>query len=102
MFFLCLIRITFHCQCSDSGWFFWFNRGSGLIYTKNNSKKSCQNPYNRNNIPPDVFINIKILVKIGKILNKNVYLEIQDEPLNISNEKVIELRALSLFRAIQR
>ena len=70
-----------------------------LIYMKNNVKIS-QNPYNRNNIPVEVFINIKLLVKIGKILNKKVYLEIQDEPLNISNEKVIELRSLSLFQNI--
>jgi len=70
-----------------------------LIYMKNNVKIS-QNPYNRNNIPIEVLINIKLLVKIGKILNKKVYLEIQDEPLNISNEKVIELRALSLFQNI--
>ena len=84
------------------GFIYGFDLASifNLIYTKNNSKKSCQNPYNRNNIPPDVFINIKILVKIGKILNKNLYLEIQDDPLNISNEKVIELRALSLFQNI--
>jgi hypothetical protein len=70
-----------------------------LIYMKNNVKIS-QNPYNRNNIPIEVLINIKLLVRIGKILNKKVYLEIQDEPLNISNEKVIELRALSLFQNI--
>jgi hypothetical protein len=71
-----------------------------LICIKNNSKKSCQNPYNRNNIPEDVFKNIKILIKIGKILNKNIYLEIQDDPLIISTEKVIELRALTLFQNI--
>lgn len=71
-----------------------------LVYIKNNSKKSCQNPYNRNNIPPQVFIDIKLLIKIGKILNKNINLEIQDDPLIISNEKAIELRALTLFQNI--
>ena len=71
-----------------------------LVYIKNNSKKTCQNPYNRNNIPPQVFIDIKLLIKIGKILNKNINLEIQDDPLNISNEKAIELRALTLFQNI--
>jgi len=84
------------------GFIYGFNLASiyTLIYTKNNSKKSSQNPYNRNIIPADVLINIKILVKIGKILKKNVYLEIQDEPDIISNEKVIELRALTLFQNI--
>jgi len=84
------------------GFIYGFDLASifSLIYMKNNSKKSSQNPYNRNNIPVEVLIDIKLLVKIGKILNKKVYLEIQDEPLNISNEKVIELRALSLFQNI--
>jgi len=71
-----------------------------LIYMKNNSKKCSQNPYNRNNIPAEVLINIKILIKIGRILKKNIYLEIQDDPTSISNEKAIELRALSLFQNI--
>jgi len=71
-----------------------------LIYMKNNSKKSSQNPYNRNNIPAQVLIDIKMLVKIGRLLKKNIYLEIQDDPITISNEKVVELRALSLFQNI--
>ena len=84
------------------GFIYGFDLASifSLIYMKNNSKKSSQNPYNRNNIPVEVLIDIKTLVKIGKILNKNIYLEIQDEPMDISNEKVIELRALSLFQNI--
>ena len=71
-----------------------------LIYMKNNSKKSSQNPYNRNNIPAQVLIDIKMLVKIGRLLKKNIYLEIQDDPISISNEKAVELRALSLFQNI--
>lgn len=84
------------------GFIYGFDLASifNLIYIKNNTKKTCQNPYNRNNIPAEVFIDVKILIRIGKILKKNIYLEIQDEPLNISNEKVIELRALSLFQNI--
>jgi len=84
------------------GFIYGFDLASifSLIYMKNNNKKPSQNPYNRNNIPVKVLIDIKILIKIGKILKKDIYLEIQDEPLNISNEKVIELRALSLFQNI--
>jgi hypothetical protein len=84
------------------GFIYGFDLASifSLIYMKNNSKKLSQNPYNRNNIPVEVLIDIKILVKIGKILNKNVYLEIQDDPMIFSNEKTIELRALTLFQNI--
>jgi hypothetical protein len=83
------------------GFIYGFDLASifSLIYMKNN-KKSSQNPYNRNNIPIEVLIDIKILVKLGKILKKEIYLEIQDEPSNFSNEKIIELRALSLFQNI--
>ena len=84
------------------GFIYGFDLASifSLIYMKNNSKKSSQNPYNRNNIPVEVLIDIKILIKIGKILKKNIYLEVQDEPTNFSNEKIIELRALTLFQNI--
>jgi hypothetical protein len=84
------------------GFIYGFDLASifSLIYMKHNCKKSSQNPYNRNNIPAEVLMDIKILVKIGKILKKKIYLEIQDDPLNISNEKAIELRALSLFQNI--
>jgi hypothetical protein len=84
------------------GFIYGFDLASifSLIYMKNNHKTRPQNPYNRNQIPYDVLINIKLLIKIGKILKKEIYLEIQDDPLNISNEKAIELRALSLFQNI--
>lgn len=84
------------------GFIYGFDLASifSLIYMKHNCKKTSQNPYNRNNIPVEVLMDIKILIKIGKILNKKIYLEIQDDPLNISNEKAIELRALSLFQNI--
>jgi len=84
------------------GFIYGFDLASifSLIYMKNNSKKPSQNPYNRNNIPIEVLMDIKILIKIGKILKKDIYLEIQDEPTNLSNEKIIELRALSLFQNI--
>lgn len=84
------------------GFIYGFDLASifSLIYMKNSHKKPSQNPYNRNNIPVEVLMDIKILIKIGKILKKDIYLEIQDEPTNFSNEKIIELRALSLFQNI--
>ena len=56
------------------GFIYGFDLASifNLIYMKNNSKKSSQNPYNRNIIPAEVLIDVKILVKIGKILKKKV------------------------------
>jgi hypothetical protein len=71
-----------------------------LIFKSNNNKNSIQNPYNRNIIPTTVWVNIKLFIKLSKLLKKNVYLEIQEEPSNLSNEKKIELRALTLFQSI--
>ena len=84
------------------GFIYGFDLASifSLIYMKNNHKTCPLNPYNRNQLPNDVLINIKLLIKIGKILKKNIYLDIQDDPIVLSNEKVIELRALSLFQNI--
>ena len=67
---------------------------------KNKSNKNNTNPYNRNCISPEVFINIKTFIRLCKILKKQICLENQEEPLNISKEKQIELRALSLFQNI--
>ena len=71
-----------------------------LIDMKHNTKNCCKNPYNRNNIPPEVLLNIKLLIKLGKVFKKNIYLEIQDDTSNISSQKIIELRTLSLFQNI--
>jgi len=71
-----------------------------LIKMKYINKSCCQNPYNRNNIPIEVFVNIKKLIKLGKVFKREIILETQDETENMSNEKKIELRALSLFQNI--
>jgi hypothetical protein len=67
---------------------------------KNNEKICIKNPYNRNIIPTPVWLSIKLCIKLSKLLKKDIYLEIQEEPLDMSNEKKIELRALTLFQSI--
>jgi hypothetical protein len=67
------------------------------MIVKHNETK---NPYNRNNIPEFVIKNIKTMSRFSKILNESVSLNVQDDIANISNEKTLELRALSLFQTI--
>lgn len=59
-----------------------------------------KNPYNRNLIPESVFKNIRALIRLGKILKININLNFDDNTKDVSNEKAIELRALSLFQNI--
>ena len=62
--------------------------------------KNIKNPYNRNNIPEFVFVNIKTILRMSKLLQIYIDLNIQDDTLSISNEKAIELRTLTLFQNI--
>ena len=64
------------------------------------SGNEIKNPYNRNLIPESVFKNIRALIRIGRILKIKINLNFDDDTKNVSEEKVIELRAISLFQNI--
>ena len=70
------------------------------LFLKSNNE--IRNPYNRNIIPEFVFKNIRSLIRISRILNIGINLKFEDDTKNLSNQKTIELRALSLFQAIDR
>lgn len=64
------------------------------------SDDEIKNPYNRNLIPDSIFKNIRGIIRIGKILNIEINLKFEDDTKKVSNEKAIELKALSLFQQI--
>lgn len=64
------------------------------------SGKKIKNPYNRNEIPPYVMSNIKLYIRLSKLLHIHLDLDIQDDTVDLTYEKTIELRALSLFQNI--
>jgi hypothetical protein len=68
------------------------------LFSKNGNINN--NPYNRNKIPDIILKNIKSLLRLSKILKIKIVLELEDETPIISEEKVVELRALSLFQNI--
>jgi hypothetical protein len=68
------------------------------LFLKSGNKMN--NPYNRNLIPDSLIKNIKAMIRIAKILKINLNLKFENDMKNISNEKVIELRALTLFQTI--
>ena len=61
-----------------------------------------KNPYNRSVIPISVFDSLKKIIKLNnKIFKQEINLQIEDDVQNIiSEEKKIELRALTLFQTI--
>jgi hypothetical protein len=60
------------------------------------SGNKIKNPYNRALIPESVVDNIKTLLRLSKILKRDICLQ-NDEPV-FSLEKTIEMRALMLFQ----
>jgi hypothetical protein len=68
-----------------------------LVFKNNNDNK---NPYNRKDIPDFVLKNIKTLIRLSNILKVPINFEIEDDSMNISSEKAIELKVISLFQNI--
>ena len=64
------------------------------------SGKIVKNPYNRNNIPPQVIQDMKRLMKLSKVLRIYIEIDIIDVMQDISPQKNIELRTLDLFQNI--
>ena len=93
----------FFSYTDDDGFIYGFEISSiyNLIFKNIVSKKNYgNNPYNRNKIPQQAFINLKNIISLSKVLKININLEIDDDTKNISDEKVIELRTLTLFQNI--
>ena len=64
------------------------------------STGEIKNPYNRNQIPETLWKNIRYIIRLSKMLKININLTIDDDTKKVSNEKVIELKALSVFQII--
>jgi hypothetical protein len=64
------------------------------------SGDDIKNPYNRNLLPEKIFKDIRSLIRISRILKININLNFEDDTKKVSNEKAIELRALTLFQNI--
>jgi len=82
----------------DDGFIYGFDIVS--IYNLFLKGSNVQNPYNRNFIPNKVLKDIKSILKLNKILKININLNYEDDSKNVSNEKAVELQALSLFQTI--
>lgn len=70
------------------------------LFLKSKCNEAVPNPYNRNPIPETVIKNIKSILRMSKILKININMHNEDDTLNLSCEKTVELRALGLFQNI--
>ena len=64
--------------------------------------KKPTNPYNRKELSNKTIQKFKKFVKYGKILGRNIILDISDDTTNLSLEKQIELKAHSIFQKIDQ
>jgi hypothetical protein len=70
------------------------------LFIQSKNPDVIQNPYNRNIIPLSIIKTIKNMISLSLILKININLHYEDDTQNVSNEKAIELRTLSLFQNI--
>ena len=64
------------------------------------SVDDIKNPYNRNLIPDKVFKDIRLLIRLSRMLKIHINLNLDDDTKKVSNDKAIELRVRSLFQTI--
>ena len=97
-------EINFHQFLSykdDDGFIYGFDIISlHNLFLKSKNIESMKNPYNRSNIPESVIKTIKNIIRLSRILKIHIKLDYEDDSLTVSNEKAIELRALSVFQHI--
>jgi hypothetical protein len=71
------------------------------LYKKSNDKTKIENPYNRNKFPDDFFQNLTYIIKKSKSLFKiNINVSFEIENNNLSLEKSVEFRSITLFQEI--
>jgi hypothetical protein len=79
---------------------FSINSLYNLLIKNNLCNIKPTNPYNRNIIPDEILKNIKSLIRLGKLLDIEINISFEEELKDLSEEKTLELRALSLFQNI--
>ena len=72
------------------------------IYNMLLLNKSAKNPYNRNNIKIEIISNLIEMIKIGKILRRDMKVELKDDIKELSLQKRLDLKTLSIFQKMDQ
>ena len=59
-----------------------------------------QNPYNRKELPREIIENARNIIRLSKLLKKNVITSVEDETEKMSNKQKQEMRILNIFSKI--
>lgn len=70
------------------------------IYNMLKSGDYSKNPYNRNDLPKNMYKEIKSIIKLSKRLNYPINIKLEDDTENMSEKKKLELEAISVFQTI--
>ncbi len=93
--------------------FFSFKDADGFIYGFNiislytlhqkasENNEQALNPYNRNKLPKTLIKDFRDMIRISRVLKYDIEINIQEDN-DITDEKKLELRILSLFQEIDR
>ncbi len=93
----------------DKSQFYSFKDKDGFIYGFDIcslwnmvvKEKQKQNPYNRNTLPVHkIYNDIRSIVKINKLFGVKLNLELDNDLSQFSQEKQVEMRAISLFQKV--
>ena len=93
----------------DKSQFYSFKDTDGFIYGFDIcslynmivKEKQKQNPYNRKELPVHkIYNDIKNILKISKVYNKKINIELDNDLSQFSQEKQVEMRAVTIFQKI--
>jgi hypothetical protein len=93
----------------DKSQFYSFKDKDGFIYGFDIcslynmivKEKQKQNPYNRNELPiQKIYKDIKNIIKLSKLFGKKINIELDNDLSQFSQEKQVEMRALTIFQKI--
>ena len=89
--------------------FFSYKDSDGFIYGFNikslynlmvNSKGNMRNPYTRRDFPKDIVKNIRIFIRLSRILGEPIEINLKNDTQYLSQQKRLELKTLSIFYRI--
>ena len=64
------------------------------------SRNEVTNPYTRKKLPIKIYKDIEKMIKLGKILNRNIITKLKEEPNNLSVKAKLKMKIVEIFQKI--
>ena len=94
-----LDKSQFYSFKDEDGFIYGFDICS--LYNMIVKEKQDKNPYNRNKLPiKKIHEDIKHILKISNVFNKKINIKLDNDLSNFSQEKQVEMRAITIFQNI--